>query len=245
MTTLLTLCKDVADEIGLPRPATVIGSPDDTARRLLAMSNREGRSLVEEADWTILQRLHTFTTTASDANYDLPSDYSRLIRDSEWDRAEQRPLIGPITTQQWEEIQSGAFNSGLAFTRFRIVRSSSSTSREFQIEPTPTTSGDTLAFWYVSNAWCSDSAGSTLQSAWAADDDENLLDDDLMRLGMIVRFKRAVGLDYGSEADEYMQMLKRKRSQDRPSPTLSMGRSPRLRLIGPGNLPETGLTGAS
>lgn len=238
--TLLSLCQDAADELGLPRPSSIIGSTDTTARRLLAMSNREGKSLAEEADWTVLQRLHTFDTVISEDEYDLPSDYSRLLRDTEWDRDEQRPLIGPLTPQQWQSIKSGTLGTGLAFRRYRILRSASSTSRTFRVEPTPTVAGETLAFEYISNGWCSNAAGDTLQSAWAADTDLPLVDEDLMLLGIIVRFKRSIETDYASDADEYARMLSRKKSQDRPSPTLNLASSSRLRLIGPLNLPETG-----
>lgn len=243
MASLLTIVKDAAREIGLPSPSAVIGSTDPTVRRLLAMSDREGRSLAEEADWTVLQRLHTFDTVDGTDEYSLPDDYSRLLRDSEWDREEKRPLIGPLSAQQWQSIKSGSLGSGVAFRRYRILRSASSTSRTFRVDPTPSTTGETLAFEYISDQWCSDSGGSTLQSEWNDDTDESLLDRDLMTLGLIVRFKRSIGLDYASEADEYAQMLSRKKGQDRPSPTLNLAHQSRVRLIGPANAPETGITG--
>jgi hypothetical protein len=240
MATLLSIASDAADEIGIPRPSSIIGSTDQTARRLLALSNREGRSLAEEADWTVLQRLHTFDTVISQEEYDLPSDYNHLLRDSEWDREEQRPLIGPLTPQQWQSIKSGSLGTGLAFRRYRIVRSASSTARTFRVEPVPTVAGETLAFEYISDQWCSNAAADTTYDEWNADTDVTLLDEDLMILGLVVRFKRSTGLDFASEADEYARMLTRKKGQDRPSPTLNMAHSSRLRLISPLNLPETG-----
>ena len=109
-TTLLSLMQDVVDELGLPQPAAIVTSTDTTVRRLLAMSNREGRDLVREHDWTVLQILHTFTTVASQEEYSLPSDYSRLIRDTEWDRAQMRSIrlrqgeVSPVRMRRREGV---------------------------------------------------------------------------------------------------------------------------------------------
>ena len=240
MTTLLTIIGDASEELAFDRPASVTGSTDPGVLRLLQMSNREGRDLAEAAEWTALQRLHTFTTTADTDEYTLPSDYGRLLNDTEWDRTEARPIIGPLSPEQWQAIKSGSLGSGIYGRRYRILRSATSTTRKIRIDPTPSTTGDTLAYEYISNAWCTSSDGETLQTAWAADTDVTLLDRDLLTLGTIVRYRRATGLDYASESDEYMTMLHRKIARDRPSPTLNLARRSRLRLIGVDNLPETG-----
>ena len=238
--TLLSLMQDVADEVGIPRPSSVISSTDDSVRRLLAMMNREGRDLVRVHHWTVLQKLHTFTTIASQEEYSLPSDYSRLIPDTEWDRSNDRPLIGPINTQTWEAIKSSGLGTGIAFSRFRIVKSANSLAKVIYLEPTPSSTGLTMAFWYISNNWCADTGKTTGQDAWAADTDEPLVDADLLRLGTIVRFKRSMGFEYASEADEYFTLLQTLKGQDRPSPTVNLAAEASYRLIGIDNVPETG-----
>ena len=239
-TTLLQHIKDVADEVGVGRPSAVIGSSDRAIQRLLTMSNREGRDLMRSVEWTILQRLHTFTTTASTAEYALPADYDRLIRDTEWDRAKYEPMIGALSPQRWQAIKSGLIGSGVVGRRYRIYRSDSTATRTFRIDPTPTVADETLAFEYISSYWCASTDG-TAAAAWAADTDYTLHNPDLHTLGTIVRYKRSLGLDYASEADEYASLSATLSGQDRPSPTLSMAPSPRVRLIGPENLPDSGL----
>lgn len=243
MATLLQIVDDAVDEIGnIARPSVVYASTDRTVQRMLALSNREGRDLMRSNPWTVLQRIHTFTTVASQSEYDLPADFDRLISGTEWNRSAYQRIGGPLTPQQWQVIKSGLIGTGSIGKRYRIYRSATSATRKFQVDPTPTSDdeGETLAFEYVSAYWCA-SSGGTAQAAWAADDDTSLLDDDLMRLGLIVRFKRSIGLDFASEADEYAQILMRAKSQDRPARTLSMVPRPDLRLISPLNLPETGL----
>src|SRR3990167_567366 len=211
---LLTIVQDACDEIGVPQPYTVIDNTDEQIRKLLALSNRDGRSWTRDYDWTILQRLYTFTTTDGTADYALPSDYSRLLPQTEWDRANKRQLIGPVTRQTWETIKSGLIGSGIVGRRYQIVRSSTTTSRIMAIDPTPSTTGDTLAYWYVSANWCSDSAVATPASAWAADDDVPFLNADLLTLDLVVRYKRSKGLEFSSEADELGQLFTLLSGQD-------------------------------
>lgn len=237
--TLLQIVQDAAAECSVPRPDTVFNNTDQDVQRLMQMSNREGRDLTKAADWTVLQRLHTITTTASDGEYDLPDDYSRLLRETEWDRSAQRPMEGPVNPQHWQALKSSNFGSGVIDKKFRIFRASTGSGRAVFIHPVPTVSSETLVFEYVSSHWCASSGGTT-SDAWAADADTAILDRDLMTLGLIVRFKRSVGLDFSSEADEYESIFAREKGQDRPSPSINLNRRIGLRLIGPDNVADTG-----
>lgn len=241
MATLLSHIQAVADEVGIPRPSAVITSADTQIQQLLQLSNREGRQLAQEHDWTILQRLATVTTANGTAEYDLPTDYSRLVPQTEWDRSALLPMRGPMDPREWQDIKSGGIGSGITGTRYRIYRSSTAGTfaRKFTVDPTPTTA-ETLTFEYISTYWLTDTGGSTGRDAWAADTDIPLLDFDLLTLGVIIRFRRAKGLDFTSEADEYQQMFARKTGQDRPAKILSLTPKPLVRLLGPTNVPETG-----
>ena len=240
---LLTILQDVADEIGVPRPSSVIGNADETARQLLVCANREGRELAKSADWTVLQRTHSITTVASQEEYDLPDDFARIVPDTEWDEDLDWPMHGPVSMQGWQVLKVSVIGAGLAGTRYRVFRSASGTSRKIFIYPTPMASGVTLSFFYVSDGWCSNSDGSTLQNSWAADTDVLLLDEDLYKLGVIVRYKRSKGLDYASESLECQDMLAREKSQDRPAKTVRLDRRRRTPLLSQSNVPDSGLGG--
>lgn len=242
MAILLAIVTDAINQIGnIAIPTAVYSNTDETIVRMLALSNREGRDLSRAANWTILQKLHTFSTVASTAEYNLPSDFDRLLPDTEWNRSTYQPIRGPLGPEQWQTIKSGLIGSGVVGQRYRIYKSDSSVSRTFRLDPTPS-SVETVAFEYISTNWCA-SSGGTGQSAWAADTDVNILDYDLLTLGLVVRFKRAVGLEYASEADEYAQIFSRTKAQDRPAPTLSMVPRTAVRLLDVANVPEAGLTG--
>lgn len=64
---LLTMCQQMMGEIGLPQPQTIVGNPDQFAIQLLALANRAGKELAEDADaagyWQMLRKQLVFQTT--------------------------------------------------------------------------------------------------------------------------------------------------------------------------------------
>jgi len=150
MATLLSIIQDVCDEVGIPRPSVVYTSSDAQIRTLLQMSNRAGRDIAREHDWTALERLCTLTTVASQAEYSLPTDFARLINLTAWDTTNKRPMAGAIGAQEWRAIKSSSFGSGLVDRRFRIIKSASGLTRVAEIDPTPSVNSESLTFEYLS-----------------------------------------------------------------------------------------------
>ena len=66
--TLLTIAKEVLQDIGLEVPSTIFGNSNETAVRILQAINRSGRDIVRKGDWTVLENEHTFSTVASTAS---------------------------------------------------------------------------------------------------------------------------------------------------------------------------------
>lgn len=247
--TLLSIIQEVAEEAGLATPSTVIASTADDVKRLLRFSNQTGRMLVKAGDgqgWPQLQRLHSFTTTASTDEYALPSDFDRLVIETSWDRTSGLAMPGPITIQQWEEVKSSGIGSTVMGRRWRIMRSSSGTGTKFTVDPVPSTTGDTLVFRYVSANWCVDTTEATARSAWAVDTDIFLLDRDLMVLGTLWRFQKWIGDEYGDSLERFERHMGMMLGQSNPAPVIDLARgSGNFRLLDGRNYPETGLTGPS
>lgn len=240
MATLLSIIQDVCDEIGITRPTSVYASTDAQIRTLLQMSNREGRDIARMHDWTVLERLATITTVSSQAEYSLPTDFSRLLNLTAWDSTNKRPMFGAVGAMEWRAIKSSALGSGLIDRRFRVIKSASALTRVVEIDPTPATSSESLTYEYISTYWCKDTGGTTGRSAWAADTDIPIIDSDLLTLGTIIRFRRAKGFGFASEADEYQQLFATLSGQDRPAPVLNWSDQRRLVLLSSDNVPDTG-----
>jgi hypothetical protein len=239
---LLQILSNAAAECSVTRPETVINNADEDVRRLLQMSRKGGRQMVKMADWTVLQRLHTITTDSANTTgeYALPDDYGRLLGETVWDRSGQRPMAGPVNPQEWQNLKSSGFGGSNIYEKFRIYRASTGVGRSVYIHPVPTVSAETRAFEYISKHWCVNEDLVTTQDDWVADSDVAILDQDLLTLDLIVRFKRSIGLDFTSEAQELEDMLSTEKGQDRPSPAVSLNSHTRLHLIGWANVPEQG-----
>ena len=195
MATLLSICQDAADVIGLPRPTAVASSTDQTTRTLLGCARRSGVALARFWGWQALLREKTFTSTAAMVQANgIPSDWDgRMVSGTFWNRTMRRPVRGPLNSQEWQQIQASGVQ--VVTDAFRI--------RNGALEIVPTPNGtDTYAYEYISKHWCEDSGGTGL-ATWAADTDVPRLDDRLLVLGTVWRFLQGRGLDYQTAMQEY------------------------------------------
>lgn len=216
--TILSIIQAVADEVGVTRPSAVISSNDGTVRQLLALANREGKSLARLGNWTTLTKEHTFDTVNGTAAYALPSDFDYIVNQTAWDRDNYWMLRGPLSVPLWQAIKSGLYDSTALRKGFRIKGSSST---RFYIDPTPTVV-DTIVFEYQSKSWCQ-SSGGTGQTAWAADTDTGILDEDLMAMGIKWRFLKAKNFDYAEEFREHQNQCLKALGRDGGRPVLDLG----------------------
>ena len=195
---LLTIAIDAARELGLPVPTGVVASSDPQTLLLLRMANEEGKSLATRADWQNLTSEHTFVTVTTDAQTSsIPSDFDHIVSDTMFNRTTIRKVYGPISESDWQRYKASL--TSYVNPAFRI--------RGGSILMAPTqTAGQTVAYEYISNKWCQ-SSGGTAQSAFAADSDTGKLDEELIRLGMVWRFRKAKGLEYAGQRDDYERRL--------------------------------------
>lgn len=192
--TLKTLVNDAQNILSLPVSSTVVSSTDPNVRMLKSLATQEGVALARSFTWQAITKEATFTSVAqAEQTNAIPSDFDRLIYESMYNRSQLRRITGPLDSSEWQAQQ--ALSTSLLTDAFRIRGDA------ILISPTPD-AGDTYAFEYVSKNWCQDS-GSTGQEAWAADDDTGILDEYLMSLGLIWRYRKARGFDYAEEMATY------------------------------------------
>lgn len=192
--TLLTLINNAQDTLTLPRSTVVVSSTDQAVRTLLALANQEGRELMRRYNWQALVTENTFTSLAQASQTGaIPTAFDRFINNSMFNRTRKRRVTGPLGPEEWQAQQ--ALTASLLTDAFRIRGSA------ILITPTPP-AGDTYAYEYVSKNWCQTSGG-TGQAAWEADTDTGVLDENLMLLGLIWRWRKARGFDYAEEFNTY------------------------------------------
>lgn len=230
---LKTHVNNVLNETGYPELSTVVGNTARVAKRILALANREGRSLAKK-DWSILLKRQVFTTASSAESYALPSDFDRFIDNTHWNLSDEDLMEGPVSTQRWQANKSGVVTITVN-DRFQ-VRADGNQNRYF-IDPVPT-SQENISFFYATDTWCR-SKGGTRQTRWNADDDVLLLDEFVYELGLKWRWLHAMRRPYAEEYNEYIRERDKAFARD--------GGMPTLRILGPvedfkpaANTPETG-----
>lgn len=226
---LLTICQAAATRIGIPTPASIVGSSDETNKRLLALAQEEGQDLAYRKAWNQLLLDAVFTTDGSTA-YDLSTiapafDYMTTQR--AWNRTDREPVTYINPDQYQAEIAWGVLSVN---NKFRIRND------QLIIEPAIAT-GQTLAFEYMSRAFCKSATG-TPQLEWLADTDTGRLDEDIMKLGLVWRYRKMIGFDYSGDLAAYERRVAAAMARDGASPTINMGGSPSP--LGKLNIPDIG-----
>lgn len=192
---LLTIVQNACDRIGLPRPTSVYGASDQTARMMVTLSNQEGVALSRRHPWQRIVATHSFATVDGTVAYDLPSGFDRLIEGTIWNNTQSRPVVGPITPQRWRMLNAQGITA--TWQAVYVV------GNQLKFTPTPS-AAETIALEYVSKYWCASAADTSAdQSAWQDDTDETFLDEECMTLGLVWRYLRAKGLDYGEAFRSY------------------------------------------
>lgn len=235
--TLLTICQNVAREVAVEVPTTIFGSNNQTASLLLGCAQTAGKMLHTRYNWLSLVTEYTFATVASTQDYALPSDYSRIYDDTQWDRSNYRSLTGPLSPISWQAYESSVLaSSSPVWKRYRIRNVSGTV--KFSLFPTPD-AVETVAYEYISANWC-ESSGGTGQSAWAADDDVGVLDEFLLELGVKWRMLSRLGLAYEEERVEYDQEVNKAIARDGGAPVLNISQNDTYPLYSRHNIPDTG-----
>lgn len=194
---LLTIITGACQELNVVEPTAVIAATDLQTKQMLALCRKDCRDLVRRFNWQALTKETSFLTVAADAQTTLTTaaaDFYRYIDGTMWNRTRFWAVGGPLTDEQWQQKKAAAAAVGVR-NYFRIRGNS------ILFFPTPT-AGDSIYFEYISNKWCQ-SAIAVPQTDWLADTDTALLDEEVIRMGVVWRFLKAKGLDYGEEFRSY------------------------------------------
>lgn len=234
---LLTICQYAADEAGLSRPSSVVGSSNATARQVLRYAIRTGRDIVKKSHPYLIKEA-SFTTVDSQASYDFEddlsiTDFDHFVPFTQWNQDESRIWIG-VSPQEWQLYKSGLATVSLN-TRYRLRGKD----RSLILHETPS-SAQTVQFEYVSKNYCL-SAAAAEQSVWTADTDTAVCDEELFELGVLWRALKRAGLPYAEEKAEFARTLMLDLSRVRGHRKLSFGRVDTISNVPDANWDTSGL----
>lgn len=186
-------------------------SPDD--KQPLALLNREAQSLLRFG-WSALKKSAEIALVSGTSLYDLPSDFDRLVNDGVWIKNNVRQVELPTDDYKWNAISANGVNAGPNY---------SARLRNGQLEVYGANTGDTIRIEYYSNTPFTDRLGDTYKCRANVDTDEPLLDDELLTMGVIWRFKKAKGLDdWQADLADYQARLRKALAGNESAQTISM-----------------------
>lgn len=171
----------------------------------------------------------TVTLQWSQVQYNLPPDYIKEIPQTEWDRTNRWPLMGPQSAQDWQSFKSGIVYAGPR-ERFRIVGNT------YAINPPPP-NGLVFGFEYISGAWINSASG-VAQTTLQSDTDTFIFSDSLLITGLKTQWKNSKGLDSSFDLAEFQSLLENNKAQDKSFPRLSLSPYGQSVLMTTANIPD-------
>lgn len=213
--TCLTIIQDVAQRVNLPSPTSAAQSADPQVIQLVALANKEGE-WQSNKDWQVLTRETSFVTTAVQLQTTLDvtaPGLKNIINDTIWNRDLRRPVYGPMTAQRYQQVQAAVFAG--PWNQFIIQ------GNDILFFPVPA-AGQTCWFQYTTQNWC-ESSGGTGQARFVMDSDVLLLREDLFKLGVEWRWKKAKGLEYAQEFADYEDFMADALARDGSKDIINMG----------------------
>lgn len=257
---LKTIGDGILDDVGLDRPSIYVGNRNRTARRVVKAIERAGSRIYKAHPWTVLHAERIITIQGSTTQFSLQpdvsggrgNDFHRFIPQTHWDRTNRWRAHGPLTPDEWQELQSGQISAGIR-VRWRVRgvplpgTKDVNASQVIEIDSTIGTV-TTLAFEYISKYWVKipdifadppDPGGGGPSTVMTADTDESIIDEELIEMDALWRLKKSIGQDYGDDRRDAERAIDMAIAQD--------GGAPNLHLLGSAihmrewpNIPETG-----
>lgn len=227
----LDILKQVCGELGLPTMTTAVASDNVQGIQLLAALNAAGSELLTYYPWQQLVGEWTFSSIADQDQYNLPSDWAYFVDQTQWDRTNHWPMLGPKTPQEWAWLKGGLVAS-FPRTRYRVM------GNKFVIFPKPTSTDPvfTFAMEYIKGTWVQ--SGTDYTYKVTLDGDIVMYDPWLMIKFTKLKFYQLKGFDITHVKADFMRVYDSLTGKDSGAPTLSLTpiRSPLF--IGPQNIPD-------
>ena len=242
ITTANDILNRVAAEVGLNPVVDPYSSTEAHFKQMKFLLQTAGEELALAYPWEFLNAAHQITTSNLDSgDYPLPDDFHYMISQTGWERAENVPLFGPLSAQDWTYLLGRDLVSSTIYASFRLKDGM------FSIFPQPPPDGLDINFEYQSKNWVIDSTNpDTFIDAPLVGADKPLFDRTLITRFVRVKFLEAKGFDTAKAQDDFDQAFGFVTGKDKSGEILSVGRNGRQfpYLDSRYNTPDKGFGGA-
>lgn len=125
-------------------------------------------------------------------------DFNFIVDETIWDRTTRRPVFGPKSPQEWQQLKAQLMQG--PWYQYTIR------GNNFLMIPPPA-QGDTIYFEWITKYWCTNAAGTVGQLAMVADTDVSKIDETVITLGAIWRFRKGKGLSWQVDYDKWQDKI--------------------------------------
>jgi hypothetical protein len=228
------IVNSVAVECGLDEAVDPFASVDRSMKQLCALLVSCGQELVLMQNWPQLVRECTVTLQNGEDVYSLPDDFRSMLDQTGWSRTSQWPMLGPASPQEWQYLQ--AWTQSVTRVTFRMAQ------QQLWVNPVPSSTGEILAFEYISRNWCASSGSVTADlDRPSSSDDLILLESIMVKRLLKLKFLAAKGMDTTMAAQEWTIAYEGACSASVAAPVLRLdGRGSCERFIDGWNVSDTG-----
>lgn len=216
---LLSVVKDVCLNVGVLVPTSVFTNiaASRTMQEMLSLANEMAQRICYDTrDWTRLRQIATFTGDVSGTvDYDLPANYKRMILTSNVWRSDQTVAPMSFVPDPDEWVRRRLNNYTHSRGEWTLYGG--------QIHFAPALPNTVKAqFVYLDKNCVKLNAGGVGQ-AFVNDADEFVLDERLLKLGMIWQWKAKKGSPYAEDMGTYGDALTLAMGKDAPAPIIHGG----------------------
>lgn len=203
-------------------PNTLFSAQDPLQIKMQEIIQEAALDLSQRHDWRVLTRLCTLTADGNTEDFPLPADYGRML------------LKGDVHSSQWLLTYQAAndMDEWLNLKRFmpaQVPGYWALYGGQIHIIPPPP-SGEQPAFGYITKNIATGADGKP-KLTFDTDTDTFALDENLLKMSVIWRWKQAEGLDYSEDMQNCELLFSQLAAKDKGSKVI---RSSRIRPTGMG-----------
>ena len=237
--TLSGIVREVAVQVGIPRPDDPVGSEDPAIQQMVAAVNMAAQDMFNLYDWQQLVKKFEIAIEADEPGqrekaFDLPQDFWAFIDQTQWNKDTRLPAIGPISPQMWMQINVRMPMVVLTF--LWQIRDD-----KLWIQ-SPPEKAQTLTFMYISRGWCKDVENpNELKNIANKNSDIILFDPYLTTLLTRVKWLDMKGFDSSKVMQDFRMNYEIRKGKREGAPVLSTttgGGLPLLNMLT--NVPDQG-----
>jgi hypothetical protein len=201
--------------IALAKPTSVFGSAVREHLELATLAQEMAEMIASAHEWEKLNRIATITGDGSTEDFDLPTDYDRMLDKSQlWTSSLETPLSPVSDRDEWLGLDVQSFDF--------VVNAWIKYGDQIHIKPAPA-DAEAIKYWYQSNLIVAPASG-TNKAAFDTDTDTFRIDERLLKLGIIWRWREMKGLPYAENLADYERALAKRIAEDKGSRIIRIGR---------------------